>query len=180
MLIHFSGVISSRGHQQAILHLRQGSLMFPTSVRSASSDLGLVCFHLFGTSCCWLRSNINPADANHHPNTTRINKYGNFSLSVPNLLYVDGDQDPWLYATIHSPLASQYANLSRPELPYGDGILIHEAWHHSDENGLPNLADEPKRIRNVHAEEISVVKGWVKEFYEKKGSWVSVDDREEL
>jgi len=34
------------------------------------------------------------------------------------------------------------------------------------------LKDEPKRIQKVHAEEISVVKGWVKGFYEEKGSWM--------
>jgi len=32
----------------------------------------------------------------------------------------------------------------------------------------------------VHAEEIRTVKNWVKEFYEKKGSWIGGDEREEL
>ncbi|KAL9118326.1 MAG: hypothetical protein Q9187_005131, partial [Circinaria calcarea] len=100
----------------------------------------------------------------HHPNTTAINQYGNFSLSPSHLLYIDGDQDPWLYATVHSPYAKEY----RGGLGEEDGILIPEAWHHCDENGLGNTTEEPPRIRKVHEKEIEVVKAWIAEWHKER------------
>ncbi|MCJ1360798.1 MAG: hypothetical protein MMC33_010807 [Icmadophila ericetorum] len=78
----------------------------------------------------------------------------------------DGDRDPWLYATTHSPISPLK---SRGEhLKYGDGILIQEGYHHVDENGLGDVRLEPERIRKVHEREVEVVRGWVKEWEESK------------
>jgi len=45
-------------------------------------------------------------------------------------------------------------------------ILIDDAVHHFDENGLANPSKEPKRIRQVHHKEIDFVKSWVREWKE--------------
>ena len=104
--------------------------------------------------------------AEEHTNVTRINQWGNFSLEAERLLYVDGDQDPWLWATVHSPLAEEAgANRTGGQ----EGVLLETAWHHNDENGLGDVEKEPERIRAVHGKEIEVVRGWVEEWKEEVG-----------
>lgn len=38
------------------------------------------------------------------------------------------------------------------------------AVHHYDENGLADPAQEPPTIKEIHAQEVEFVKGWLKEF----------------
>lgn len=171
------------GHVNTVwMHLDFVSLFLylpPFILASIPSVISTNLFCLFFPTSLPTQSTCSNPDIIHHPtakdfklNTTVINQYGGFNLSSPNLYYVDGNQDPWLYATVHSPLAYPRENLSRPDLPYDGGSIIDPGWHRSDENGLPNPADEPERIQKVHAAEIAVVQGWVKEFYEKKGAGV--------
>lgn len=47
--------------------------------------------------------------------------------------------------------------------------LIFDAIHHYDENGLENHDEEPARIRDVHALEVSFITEWVAQFHEAKG-----------
>ncbi|EPS39867.1 hypothetical protein H072_6236 [Dactylellina haptotyla CBS 200.50] len=93
----------------------------------------------------------------------KVLKYGGFNLTAPRLMYIDGDNDPWLYATAHSPYSPQKDRSDRLS------VLIKESWHHNDENGLGDISLEPERIQEVHRLQIEVVGDWVKEFHEKKG-----------
>ncbi|KAF3186713.1 hypothetical protein TWF788_002939 [Orbilia oligospora] len=96
--------------------------------------------------------------------TSKVLRYGGFNLTAPRLMYIDGTHDPWLYATphsLHSPQKDRSDRLS---------ILIQEAWHHNDENGLGDISKEPLRIQDVHFREIEVVRDWVLEFHKNKGN----------
>jgi hypothetical protein len=41
------------------------------------------------------------------PNVTLVNQWGDFDLAFDRLAYVDGDSDPWRYATPHHPLLKE-------------------------------------------------------------------------
>jgi len=97
-------------------------------------------------------------DENHRPNVSSINQYGDFTLETDGLMYVDGDSDPWLWATAHSPYSPQRKRRDTQSRPT---VLLEHAWHHSDENGLGDIDVEPSRIRGIHEREIEVVKGWL-------------------
>ncbi|KAI4164235.1 MAG: hypothetical protein LQ342_002200 [Letrouitia transgressa] len=101
------------------------------------------------------------------PDVDRVNKYGGFNISYPRLAFVDGEIDPWRGASPHSPLASD-----RPDTTDEPFILIDDAVHHWDENGLfPNetTADlPPAPVREAQAEEVEFVKAWLDEFYVQK------------
>ncbi|KAF3163001.1 hypothetical protein TWF225_007277 [Orbilia oligospora] len=96
--------------------------------------------------------------------TSKVLRYGGFNLTAPRLMYIDGTHDPWLYATPHS--------INSPQKDRSDrlSILIQEAWHHNDENGLGDISKEPLRIQDVHFREIEVVRDWVQEFHKNKGN----------
>ncbi|KAF1365568.1 hypothetical protein EJ07DRAFT_95321 [Lizonia empirigonia] len=91
----------------------------------------------------------------------RINKHGGVTLHAPRLLFVNGEDDPWLYVTAHSPLAGNM----RTRL--GDGHLLRQGGFANDRTALPTLADEPAEIRLIHEEEIKAVKAWFIEWKEK-------------
>lgn len=91
------------------------------------------------------------------PNTTMVNQYGDFDLEARRLAFIDGSHDPWLYATVHSPLIHNRT--------LENGVVIDGGIHHWDENGND---DEPEEIRKVHQKEIEWVKGWVEEFYQQR------------
>jgi len=46
---------------------------------------------------------------------------------------------------------------------FSDGV------HHYDEYGLKNLLDEPPEIRNIHAEMITIVNSWLKDWNVEHG-----------
>ncbi|KAK6354563.1 hypothetical protein TWF696_003705 [Orbilia brochopaga] len=94
---------------------------------------------------------------------SKVLQYGGYNLTAPRLMYIDGTHDPWLYATPHSPHSPQKDRADKLS------VLIPEAWHHNDENGLGDISKEPQRIQDVHNLQIEVVKGWVEEFYQAKG-----------
>lgn len=105
------------------------------------------------------------------PDVHAINKYGGFGISYPRLAFVDGQIDPWRPATPHaSPFNTTAHNrTSTVSEPF---ILIADAVHHWDENGLfpnetvnqpPNLLP-PIPVRVTQAEEIAFVKAWMIEW----------------
>ncbi|KAK6509714.1 hypothetical protein TWF481_004445 [Arthrobotrys musiformis] len=96
--------------------------------------------------------------------TSKVLQYGGYNLTGPRLMYIDGTHDPWLYATPHSPHSPQKDRNDRLS------ILIPEAWHHNDENGLGDISKEPPRIQKVHLQQIEVVGDWVREFHKGKGT----------
>ena len=95
--------------------------------------------------------------------TDAINKYGGFNISYDRLAFMDGEQDPWRPATVHSPLANN--RTSTTQEPY---ILIAGAVHHWDENGLfPNETTAnlpPAPVAAAQKAEVSFVKQWLTEW----------------
>lgn len=89
------------------------------------------------------------------PNVTAINQYGGFKLSAARLVYIDGSDDPWLYATPHSPH-------HKHKHTHQKAWLIKGGVHHWDENGSDH---EPEEIQRVHAAEVKWVTHWLKEFH---------------
>ena len=105
------------------------------------------------------------------PDTNAINKYGGFAISYPRLAFVDGQIDPWRPATPHaSPFnLTAHNRTSTLSEPF---ILIADAVHHWDENGLfpnetvnypPNFLP-PIPVRETQAEEVAFVKAWMVEW----------------
>ena len=79
-------------------------------------------------------------------------------MSVFVWVFAYGAADPWRPVTPQSDHA-----IKRNSTALRPVILIPDAVHHYDENGLKNPQDEPERIRKVHAEMVEFVKGWLKE-----------------
>ncbi|EME89323.1 uncharacterized protein MYCFIDRAFT_201884 [Pseudocercospora fijiensis CIRAD86] len=114
------------------------------------------------------------------PNLEVINKYGGYDISYPRLAIVDGDWDPWKPATPHAfefGAKDRSSNVSEPF------ILISEAVHHWDENGLfPNQTTAelpPPRIVDVQAELVQAVHSWMLEWDSKRmneGSYSTHND----
>jgi len=111
------------------------------------------------------------------PEINKINSYGDFELHHTRLAFIDGDMDPWLYATPHSPLAQ--GRESTVQEPF---LLINGGRHHYDENGYKNRSAEPLEIQEIHRKEIGFVKSWLAEWREEleakkqKERWTSMDD----
>ncbi|KAF2226519.1 peptidase S28 [Elsinoe ampelina] len=103
------------------------------------------------------------------PETDRINKYGGYDISFPRLAWVDGETDPWRPAGVHAFDQGAKDRVSTDSEPF---ILISDAVHHWDENGVfPNQTNStfpPQRIKDVQAEEARFVKVWLQEFEEYK------------
>lgn len=101
------------------------------------------------------------------PDVEQVNKYGAFNISYPRLALVGGEWDPWRPVT---PLAT----LDVPDRLNGTStvsepiILISQAVHHWDENGLfPNetTADlPPQPVRDAQAELAQFVEAWMQEW----------------
>ncbi|KAF8754379.1 Peptidase S28 [Rhizoctonia solani] len=91
------------------------------------------------------------------PNVTAVNALGDYGLSADRLAFIDGDEDPWLPATPHSPHAPERADtVLRPFK------LIRTGVHHHDENGVEPHSEEPAHIQAIHRQEIEFVKAWLK------------------
>ncbi|KAK4151879.1 serine carboxypeptidase S28-domain-containing protein [Chaetomidium leptoderma] len=93
----------------------------------------------------------------------RINKHGGVYISYPRLAHIDGEWDPWRYASPHRiGLPERKSTLSEPF------ILIDDAVHHWDENGLfPNETRPglpPKPVVEAQRAQVKFVKAWVKEW----------------
>lgn len=105
------------------------------------------------------------------PDVNLINKHGGFNLAYPRLAMIDGDRDPWRPATAHASPFNETA-INRTSTVSEPFILIENAVHHFDENGLfpnqtvdslPNLLP-PQPVRDAQAEILSFVKGWMLEW----------------
>lgn len=93
----------------------------------------------------------------------RINQWGGFNISYPRLAIVDGEHDPWRQASPHAiGLPDRVSTTSEPF------ILIDDAVHHWDENGLfPNqtTADlPPAPVRDAQHQEVVFVQAWIEEW----------------
>ncbi|KAI7636728.1 serine carboxypeptidase [Hortaea werneckii] len=128
------------------------------------------------------------------PNTTTVNKYGGYDISYPRLAFIDGEWDPWRPATPHAfgkersstisaSLAPQnlemqqqqqqhpiidYGAPDRPSTPSEPFILIPDAVHHWDENGVfPNQTNAtfpPPAVADTQRAEAEFVRGWMEEW----------------
>jgi len=109
------------------------------------------------------------------PNVSALNQYGGFDIAADNLMFVNGDADPWLYSTIHSPYAKPRQStdkrpvqliLSMPPcqkrllLRHSD-CAVADCWHVCDMRTGQKGTVEPLRIQAVHMAEIDAVKGWL-------------------
>lgn len=108
-----------------------------------------------------------------YPNLDEIDQYGGFNISMDRLAFIDGQADPWLYATPHAPAAPpRKDSVNRPY------VLIDKGVHHWDENGLfpdettSKLPPEPVRITQEY--EIEFVKAWLGEYEEMR--WAKEPD----
>ncbi|EJD41230.1 peptidase S28 [Auricularia subglabra TFB-10046 SS5] len=88
-----------------------------------------------------------------------VNSLGDFAIAADRLAFIDGTADPWMPATPHSWHAKPRPDTTRRPFKW-----IVDAVHHWDENGLANPADEPRRIREIHYEEVQFVRSWLREF----------------
>ncbi|PGH19863.1 hypothetical protein AJ80_03780 [Polytolypa hystricis UAMH7299] len=97
------------------------------------------------------------------PNVERVNKYGGFDIEYPRLAFVDGEADPWRMASPHAWSAKK--RRSTLDKPF---ILIEDAVHHWDENGLfPNETTPylpPRSIIEVQRQEIEFTKKWLQDW----------------
>ncbi|GAA5938535.1 hypothetical protein JCM3775_002153 [Rhodotorula graminis] len=100
------------------------------------------------------------------PNITAVNQLGGANLSHSRLAFVDGSEDPWLYATPHSPTAPNPHRKDTLKRPFK---LIKGGVHHWDENGLPPGRTEPPEIAKIHRAEVDFVQTWVSEWREREG-----------
>lgn len=101
------------------------------------------------------------------PDTQSINKYGGYNIAYDRLAFVDGEVDPWRRATPHAPAAPE--RKSTTDQPF---ILISDAVHHWDENGLfPNETTAtlpPTPVADTQRQEVEFVKAWMAEFHAQK------------
>lgn len=101
------------------------------------------------------------------PNTQIINKYGGYDIAYDRLAIIDGEDDPWRRATPHAPEAKNRTTTT--DEPF---ILIADAVHHWDENGLfPNQTTAtlpPRPIAETQFEEMEFVKAWLAEWNAQK------------
>ena len=101
------------------------------------------------------------------PNTAIINKYGGYDIAYDRLAFIDGEDDPWRRASPHAPQAKN--RTSTTDQPF---ILIADAVHHWDENGLfPNETTAtlpPMPVAETQAKEVKFVKAWMAEWNAQK------------
>lgn len=95
------------------------------------------------------------------PDVDAVNQFGAFAIEYDRLAIVDGEADPWRWATPHAPAAkSRESTTSKPF------IQITGAVHHWDENGLfdneTTSALPPTPVRNAQQDIIRAVKEWLK------------------
>lgn len=109
------------------------------------------------------------------PEVDRINKYGAYDIAYPRLAFLDGEWDPWRPA---SPHAFDYGAKERNSSLSEPFILIDDAVHHWDENGLfPNETTAklpPKPVKDAQRQEVKFVKEWMREWRYKcaeEGRW---------
>ena len=88
-------------------------------------------------------------------------------IRYPRLANVDGEWDPWRYASPHRiGLKPRRSTVSEPM------ILIEDAVHHWDENGVfrnetrPGLP--PRAVAEAQREEVKFVREWVREWRREK------------
>ncbi|KAI9727347.1 MAG: hypothetical protein M1828_006967 [Chrysothrix sp. TS-e1954] len=97
-------------------------------------------------------------------NTTAINQYGGYDIAYPRLANIGGQWDPWRPATPLAPEAKPWHRVNDSSEPF---LLIADAVHHWDENGLfPNQTTEmlpPEPIKLVQGQEVAFVKSWLEE-----------------
>ncbi len=101
------------------------------------------------------------------PQIERINKHGGVHISYPRLAIIDGERDPWRYASPHRiGLPERKNTINEPF------ILIDEGVHHWDENGLfPNETTPhlpPKAVAQAQRAEVNFVRAWVQEWKAEK------------
>jgi hypothetical protein len=99
------------------------------------------------------------------PDTEVVNKYGGYDISYPRLAIIDGEWDPWRPATPH---AFGYGAKNRESTPSEPFLLIKDAIHHYDENGLfwdettPTLP--PPQVAETQSTEVIFVVQWLQEY----------------
>ncbi|KAF2769483.1 hypothetical protein EJ03DRAFT_292874 [Teratosphaeria nubilosa] len=103
------------------------------------------------------------------PDTESVNKYGGYNISYPRLAIIDGEWDPWRPATPH---AFGYGAVNRPSTPSQPFLLISEAVHHWDENGLffnqTTFDLPPPAVAETQSTEVIFATEWMQEWDMRK------------
>lgn len=99
------------------------------------------------------------------PDTETVNKYGGYNISYPRLAIIDGEWDPWRPATPHAFGYGANHRVSTASEPF---ILIADAVHHYDENGLfPNQTTPtlpPQPVADTQKQEVMFVQEWMEDW----------------
>ena len=103
------------------------------------------------------------------PDIDSINQYGGYNIAADRLALIDGEVDPWRPAGAHGYSEGAPHRNSTTNQPF---ILIPNAVHHWDENGLfdnqTTSALPPRQIKRVQQEEVRFVKAWVEEWHAER------------
>lgn len=101
------------------------------------------------------------------PNLSTVLSYGGYNISYSRLAIIDGEWDPWRPATPHAFGYGAKDRVSTASEPF---ILIADAVHHWDENGLfPNQTTAtlpPPPVADTQKEELQFVQEWMLEWQE--------------
>ncbi|KAI9163099.1 putative extracellular serine carboxypeptidase [Paramyrothecium foliicola] len=98
-------------------------------------------------------------------NVSNINKYGAYDISYPRLAWVDGEWDPWRAAGVQAlTQPKRNSTLSEPV------ILIDDAVHHWDENGIFPEEETPELPPPAVKEAKAQIREFVLEWLKKAGA----------
>ncbi|KAI0291929.1 peptidase S28 [Multifurca ochricompacta] len=95
------------------------------------------------------------------PNVTAVNSLGGYHIEADRLAFIDGEVDPWRPYTPHSTYGGA---VERDDTLLRPFKIITGGVHHWDENGLRDVSQEPKEIRQIHDETIKFVISWLRDW----------------
>jgi hypothetical protein len=128
----------------------------------------------YSTEVCRLAYNITKP-----PNISAINKFGGFDIEYDRLAIIDGEADPWRYATPHAPAAGHRRNTIQKPFIQIKGAVHHckqadkktnetqQLTYSGDENGLfrnETTKDlPPGPVKHAQEQIVNFVVSWLED-----------------